>query len=443
MVGFFFFLLLGGMALFIVFILYARSRDGWRQKDWDTADNFRDDEDERAAEAYENTYHTVMEALAALKGRDQDFSLVLFEDFLYALYAEVQAARGGGRLDRLSPYLSDRARGSYAVTPATEVKAIVIGSMSIEKVTTLTEPAPRVVLTARFEANYTEVQGDGREQSYYVAERWSLWRSPDATSRPPDKARVFGCPSCGAPLDKVTGRTCSYCKQTVDTGEFDWVVNDIEIQARETRGPMLTGSVEEMGTDLPTLVAPDLKSRYHALSQKDPALSWPAFVRRVETIFGTFQVAWSSQDPLQVRPYLSDNLFQYQLYWVEAYQREGLKNITEDAKIATIQLARVVSDRYFDAITVRVFASSLDYTLNREGEVVAGSRSKERAYSEYWTLIRGSLRTGAPRSDPVCPNCGAGLQINMTGHCAYCKAKVTTGEFDWVLSRIEQDEAYG
>jgi hypothetical protein len=31
----------------------------------------------------------------------------------------------------------------------------------------------------------------------------------------------------------------------------------------------------------------------------------------------------------------------------------------------------------------------------------------------------------------------------MAGNCTYCKAKVTSGEFDWVLSQIEQDESYG
>jgi hypothetical protein len=30
----------------------------------------------------------------------------------------------------------------------------------------------------------------------------------------------------------------------------------------------------------------------------------------------------------------------------------------------------------------------------------------------------------------------------MAGVCEYCQGKVTSGEFDWVLSRIEQDEAY-
>ncbi len=30
----------------------------------------------------------------------------------------------------------------------------------------------------------------------------------------------------------------------------------------------------------------------------------------------------------------------------------------------------------------------------------------------------------------------------MAGICDYCGAKITSGDFDWVLSRIEQDEAY-
>jgi hypothetical protein len=30
----------------------------------------------------------------------------------------------------------------------------------------------------------------------------------------------------------------------------------------------------------------------------------------------------------------------------------------------------------------------------------------------------------------------------MAGTCSYCSAHITRGEFDWVLSKIEQDEAY-
>ena len=94
-------------------------------------------------------------------------------------------------------------------------------------------------------------------------------------------------------------------------------------------------------------------------------------------------------------------------------------------------------------ITVRLFATSLDYTLSDDGQLLSGSRSRERAYTEYWTLIRGRAAHGRPRAEPVCPSCGAPLRIAMAGNCEYCHARVVSGDFDWVLSRIEQDEAYG
>jgi hypothetical protein len=73
---------------------------------------------------------------------------------------------------------------------------------------------------------------------------------------------------------------------------------------------------------------------------------------------------------------------------------------------------------------------------------VAGNQRTPRRYSEYWTLIRSVAPKGPARVDAACPSCGAPLQIEMAGNCVYCRAKVTSGDFDWVLSRIEQDDVY-
>ena len=130
-------------------------------------------------------------------------------------------------------------------------------------------------------------------------------------------------------------------------------------------------------------------------------------------------------------------------YWIDLYTQEKCRNVTESTQILRIDLANVTSDAHFDAITLRVFASGLDYTISDNGKLLSGHRSRPRTYSEYWTLIRGTARRGAPRTDPACPHCGAPLKIGMAGQCEYCRVKVTSGDFDWVLSRIEQDEAYG
>ena len=102
-------------------------------------------------------------------------------------------------------------------------------------------------------------------------------------------------------------------------------------------------------------------------------------------------------------------------------------------------------DRDYESATVRVFASCRDYTIDKSGKVIGGDPKRPRAFSEYWAFIRSSKAKdpAAPRAEAKCPNCGATVdQMGETGICGYCNAKVTTGDFGWVLSAIIQDEVY-
>ena len=375
---------------------------------------------------------------------DPGFSLVLFEDFAYALYAAVHEARGRNDAHALSPYLGMETIGQLANTARglSEVRAIVVGALIYVK-TIASSAARRIEVTLEFQTNYTEVEASGHQQAYYVVERWTLSRSRAARSRKPETARVIGCPNCGAPLSSIRGNTCSYCNQVVNTGEFDWMVDSIVEIEKTKRPPQLTGDTAEVGNDFPTVIDPEAQARYQALSLKDPALSWDRITARVALVFNEMQVAWSTLEWKRARPFVSDQLFQMLSYWMDTYRREKMRNVTENGRIVRIELCAVISDIHYDAVTLRLFATSLDYTITDAGKVVSGSRSKERAYTEYWTLIRGSGARTREVSNRVCPNCGAPLDITMTGNCTHCQAKVTAGEFDWVLSRIEQDDVYG
>jgi predicted amidophosphoribosyltransferase len=74
--------------------------------------------------------------------------------------------------------------------------------------------------------------------------------------------------------------------------------------------------------------------------------------------------------------------------------------------------------------------------------VLRGSKTKPMQFSEYWTFIRSRRSKTKKSENQNCPNCGAPLKVSMAGECEYCRSKITNGDFDWVLSRIEQDEAY-
>ena len=215
-------------------------------------------------------------------------------DSLYALYARVHEARGGNRLETLSAYLSTEASKTLAGLGAPQqVHSVVVGAMQYIEASQVRPYITRVGVTVRFEANYTEVGASGQERAYYVAEEWRLSRDTAAQSRPPEQARVFKCPHCGAPLEGMRGGVCAYCEQRVNTGQFDWMVNQIDLQERERRGPQLGGETPEQGTNLPTRVQTNLDMHWSKAQEEDPDLSWETFSHRLETIFQELQVAWS------------------------------------------------------------------------------------------------------------------------------------------------------
>ena len=130
-------------------------------------------------------------------------------------------------------------------------------------------------------------------------------------------------------------------------------------------------------------------------------------------------------------------------YWIDAYKRQHLRNALDQCKITALQPVKIQEDAFYVSVTVRIGAQGFDYSVDERGNVVSGSKSRLRSWSEYWTFIRSRKAKLMPANANLnCPNCGAPLKVNHAGVCEFCGGKITSGEFDWVLSRIEQDESY-
>jgi len=377
--------------------------------------------------------------LERLKQDDPQFSTIVFEDFLHLLYGELQRARARGQVDRIGPYAADEVRAAAASDPTIDgIEGVVLGAMRYVAIRTAGD-ANEVELEV--EANLGEVRS-GRETRFYVVDRVTLRRRRGARSRPPSRLEKLGCPNCGAPIDSVRGNQCSHCKQHVGDARFDWIVSRINRLRSETRPPLLTGEVEERGTDLPTIIDPRTNAGLAALSSRDPAFSADAFRARVGLVFTELNTAWSAGSLARARAFVGDSLFESFEYWIDVYRGAKARNMIEDATILRVDLANVTADVHFDAITVRLFAKGKDYVVTEDGRVLKGHRYTMRAWSEYWTFVKGHVAGRATRTDASCPNCGGPISVDIRGTCTFCKARITSGDFDWVLTRIEQDEAY-
>jgi len=390
---------------------------------------------------------TVAARFDQLRRYDPNFSETLFTDFIYTLYARAQEARGRQSLNDFSPYLDARVIQKLQAQDQPQMVAVTGIIIAASRIVEVSDPArPQMTISVIFETNYTENYGtDGTvrtAETYYAKERWEFTRKRDLLSRTPEKATALHCPKCGGPLERRPDGSCIYCGVKIVGGDFDWFVTEVRLLERESKGPLLTADVPEEGTDLPTVFQPGFEAARQAFMALNQDFSWPQMEARIRHIFIQLQEAWSNLEWERARPYETDNVFQTHLFWITEYERQHLRNVLRDIQISQVIPVKISSDRFYDAITVRIYAAMIDYTADTAGRVVSGDARHPRRFTEYWTFIRRRGARDAKTQNTACPNCGAPLKINMAGICEYCGGKITSGEFDWVLSRIEQDEAY-
>ena len=87
-----------------------------------------------------------------------------------------------------------------------------------------------------------------------------------------------------------------------------------------------------------------------------------------------------------------------------------------------------------------MLAGCADYDIDTTNNKVVRGNKDFTQWTEDWMFQRSSKPSPRPKAAPCarCPNCGAPLDLDLQGVCKYCHEAVMSGEYDWVLTRIEQ-----
>jgi predicted lipid-binding transport protein (Tim44 family) len=268
---------------------------------------------------------------------------------------------------------------------------------------------------------------DGRH-----GERWTFVRSASARTSSVGNVTASRYPACGAELKLSLDGVCAHCKASVTNGSVDWVVADM-------RPAPFVGYTSESQL---AAAAPSVAEGVARMRSSDPAFSIDAFRVRVRTAFVALQDAWCKQNLDAARAFLSPGAYFAWRAQLETMAAEGRRNVMEHLQVQGIQPMRIVHGRVFDDLTVRITAACADIEIDKDGKIAFGDRTV-RPFTEEWTFQRttGAITSGKPGTlENTCPSCGAPVSLTQIGECRYCKAAITTGRFDWVVSRIEQED---
>jgi predicted lipid-binding transport protein (Tim44 family) len=279
------------------------------------------------------------------------------------------------------------------------------------------------------DANQT-VADEGQDRRH--AERWTFSRGAAARTAVNGGVIAARCPACGAELRLALDGTCAHCRASVTNGSVDWVVTDVQAAV----------FVGYSGDSALGLAAPSIADGVAALTAADKDFSLGVFEGRVKTAFLALQDAWCKQNLDAGRAFMSPGAYFTWSAQLETMAAEGRRDVMENLSVRGIEPIRIVHGRVFDDLTVRITAAAADFEIDKSDKIVFGDRGV-RPFMEDWTFQRsvGAATSNKPGTlENTCPSCGAPISLTQIGECRYCKAAVTSGKFDWVVSRIDQED---
>ena len=181
-----------------------------------------------------------------------------------------------------------------------------------------------------------------------------------------------------------------------------------------------------------------------SIKEHDPAFELSDFLERAEVAFKKIQYAWSAQNLSSVRAFISDGIHERFSMQVGMQQAEGFRNVMEDVAVTECEAVAIFSTGSFDTIHLQISASAKDYNADlKTGKKL--TRARDESFTEYWSFYRrpgAKSVQGTGAIEGNCPRCAAPLKIVDRADCSNCGARVNSGEFDWVLGEITQEQEW-
>jgi predicted lipid-binding transport protein (Tim44 family) len=133
----------------------------------------------------------------------------------------------------------------------------------------------------------------------------------------------------------------------------------------------------------------DLEKGLRHIEQLDFLFSEEKFKDQAMDYFFKIQGAWVDREMSTVKHLLTREMFDLLQEDAEKMRRDGLLNRLENMAVREVNLTEAWQESGHDYLTVRIYVTLLDYTINEQtGEIVSGSKVEPVKFEEYWTFTR-------------------------------------------------------
>lgn len=122
-----------------------------------------------------------------------------------------------------------------------------------------------------------------------------------------------------------------------------------------------------------------------------PNINEELILNLAKNAFMDIQRAWSEGDLSKVRNFMTERMYNYLESQLKELKEKGLRNIVDNIKIENIEIVHVEEEKDQKVVIVQITASAVDYTVDKNGNVVEGDPVNPVRFSEYWAFVGKAL----------------------------------------------------
>lgn len=161
------------------------------------------------------------------------------------------------------------------------------------------------------------------------------------------------------------------------------------------------------------------------------------FLTKVNNVFIKLFTAIMTGKLIEIKHFVSDDVYNYALKILNNAKEKDCRQMYDELNVkdSNIRDIEVAEDKYI--IKVYLQSRYMDYIINlSNGNLVSGDDSSriQVNYNLTFSKKMGAKNQGLSRQ---CPHCGAPIDVNSSGKCAYCDLTYNLEDYDWILDKLE------
>lgn len=184
------------------------------------------------------------------------------------------------------------------------------------------------------------------------------------------------------------------------------------------------------------IVTQDKATIFDDLVQEDKEFSEAAFKAKADNIFIQLYTAVMKQDLQRVKHFLSDEVYAKYEQKINQIKERNELQIYDELNVSDTNITNVVETDEEFRLNVNLLTKYLDYVIAKDTRAFLRGNKDVRTERRINLVFTKPKRAKELKAARTCPSCGANLDLNKTGVCAYCGSVFKLKDYDWVLTEI-------